>query len=102
MAAAEMSLMDSAGLGGAAAGMPPSFVRSFVQHHLVVVVAAWRPVRDRVLFRAGVLASHSYSQSSLSAPRMAALNPVSPSIGSTDLGQKVKTGAYPKSHPGER
>ena len=57
-----------------------------------------------VEFRAGVLTSPCYSQSSLSAPRlciqeMAALNPVSPSIGSTDIGQKVKTGACPKSHP---
>ena len=31
---------------------------------------------------------------------MAALNPVSPSIGSTDLGQNVKIGACPNSHPG--
>merc|ERR1711974_309199 len=29
---------------------------------------------------------------------MAALNPMSPSIGSTELGQKVKTGACPNSH----
>ena len=62
-------------------------------------------VLHRVGFRAGVLASPCYSQSSLCAQRlciqeMAALNPVSPSIGSTELGQKVKTGACPKSHPG--
>ena len=64
-------------------------------------------VKIGVAIWADVIASPWYSQSSLSALRlciqeMAALNPVSPYIGSTKLGQKVKTSACPVNQHAQR